>query len=186
MTDTKREPEPIPWRSLQALIVHACNSDPALVEPCIQIGVDPARPRRTYSLKTWRQVIALVRRHRFGHLSEFEGTRAVGFIYLQGFTRTLVGRVFAAIAKSVGPEKTLARIPRYLRSGRQDLKMEVEALAPFDWRALVEDAEPQPAFVMGSFEGVLAVSGAKDWNVTLVSESPGRYELNLRWSPPSA
>lgn len=176
----------VPVRSFEALLLRGCEGDATILEAARAIGVDLDNETAWYSLTVWRELIELVRHHRFADLPVEAGREEVGLLYIRGFVRTLVGRVFAGMARMSGPERVLSRVPRYMHTGRSDLQIRVDSLGLRDWRVIVEDRHPSPHFMIGVFRGILELCGVKQLQMEILEEGPTRYVLAVRWSPPSA
>lgn len=174
---------PVPRRSLDALFRHMLKPEPALAEKLRQAGYDPDHPQATYSTETYKACLELAREHLFPGLMPDEGWRRLGRLWVEGFAQTAVGAVLAAAARVIGPERVLARLPSYMRAGREDMTMDVDALGPRVWRLVVTDPlEPRPQLTAGVVDFIMGLTGVRSTTVTVESEAPGRYELCVRWT----
>lgn len=175
-------PGPVPRRDFDGLFGHVLRPQGAFATRLREVGYDAESPRDHYPLEIWRAALEVARHHAYPQLSAAEAYRQLGRHFVQGFAQTVVGRVFAAAAPLIGVEHCLARLPAYLRAGRSDMRLELRALGPRTWLALVEDPQPLPDFVAGVIEEVLGLTHVRP-RVELETESEGRYTLLVRWEP---
>jgi len=173
---------PVPRRDFDALFGHVLRPQGAFAARLCDVGYDPGSPRDHYPLEIWRAALEVARHHAYPQLSTPEAYRQLGRHFVQGFAQTVVGRVFAAAAALIGVEHCLARLPAYLRAGRSDMRLELRALGPCNWLALVEDPRPLPDFVAGVIEEVLTLTDVQP-GVEVETQSEGRYTLTIRWEP---
>ena len=175
-------PDPVPRRDFDGLFGHVLRPQGAFAAQLRDVGYDPGAPRDHYPLEIWRAALEVARHHAYPQLSTPEAYRQLGRHFVQGFAQTVVGRVFAAAAALIGVEHCLARLPAYLRAGRSDMRLELRALGPCNWLALVEDPRPLPDFVAGVIEEVLTLTDVQP-SVEVETQSEGRYTLTIRWEP---
>jgi uncharacterized protein (TIGR02265 family) len=171
---------PVPRRDFDGLFGHVLRPEGAFASGLRAVGYDPDAPLEHYPLEVWRKALEVARLHVHPQLSRAEAYRRLGRQFVQGFAQTVVGRVFAAAASLIGAEHCLARLPTYLRAGRSDMHLELRALGPRSWRALVQDPAPLPAFVAGVIEEVLRLTGVQP-RVEVESQAEAQYSLAIRW-----
>jgi uncharacterized protein (TIGR02265 family) len=171
---------PVPRRDFDGLFGHVLRPQGAFASALRAAGYDLEAPLEHYPLTVWREALEVARLHVHPQLPRAEAYRELGRQFVQGFSETVVGRVFAAAAPLIGAEHCLARLPTYLRAGRTDMHLELRALGPRTWRALVQDPEPLPAFVAGVIEEVLRVTGVHPC-VQVESLDDERYTLAIQW-----
>jgi uncharacterized protein (TIGR02265 family) len=174
--------EPVPRRDFDGLFGHVLRPKGAFAAGLCDVGYDPELPRDHYPLEVWRAALEVARRHAYPQLSSAHAYRVLGRQFVQGFAQTVVGRVFAAAAPLIGVEHCLARLPAYLRAGRSDMRLELRALAPQTWHALVEDPLPLPDFVAGVIEEVLTLTHVRP-RVEVETQEAARYTLLVHWEP---
>lgn len=174
--------DPVPRRDFDGLFGHVLRPQGAFAAGLCQVGYDPELPRDYYPLEVWRAALEVAWHHAHPQLSSTQAYRLLGHQFVQGFAQTVVGRVFAATAPLIGVEHCLARLPAYLRAGRTDMRLELRALAPHTWHALVEDPRPLPDFVAGVIEEVLRLTDVRP-SVEVETQDGSRYTLLVRWEP---
>lgn len=170
----------VPKRNFDGLFVHALKPTGDFARSLLAIGYDPESDQDHYPLPVWRAALRVAREHAFPNLSAEKANRVLGHRYVEGFAQTLVGRIFASAAPLLGTERCLSRIPTYLRAGREDVRMLLDAVHEREWRVMVEDVDPLPDFVAGVLEGVLLLTRAEP-QVDVIDRTELRYTLRVRW-----
>ena len=170
----------VPKRNFDGLFVHALKPTGNFARSLLAIGYDPDAEFEHYPLEVWRAALRVARENAFPSLPAEKANRVLGHRYVEGFAQTLVGRIFAAAAPLLGTERCLARIPTYLRAGREDMRMLLDAVHEREWRVLVEDVDPLPDFVAGVLEAVLLRTRAEP-QVEVIDFIQSRYTLRVRW-----
>lgn len=170
----------IPRRNFDGLFLHALKPTGAFARALREAGYDPETQCEHYPLPVWRAALNVAREHVYPDVPVEEALRRLGHQYVEGFARTPVGFIFASAAQELGTERLLARIPSYLRAGREDMRMRLDAVHAREWRAFVEDVDPLPDFVAGAVEAVLLFSHAQA-RVDVVDHTATGYTLRIRW-----
>lgn len=175
--------KPVPKRSLDAVFRHVLTPDDALKAKLRAEGYDLDDPQPLYSVQTHKACLNLGRLHLFADESEAEGFRKLGQLWATGFAQTVVGVVLAAAARVIGTERVLARLPSYMRAGRTDFRIDVEAHGPRNWRLKAEDPyRPLPHFTAGVLTAIVLMTGARTVDVTVIRHEATSFELQIRWT----
>ncbi len=106
--------------------------------------------------------------------------RLLGRAWFDGFTQTKVGTVLLVIARLVGPDRIITRIPVYVKAGREDISATVRALGAAHWSIDVQDASPMPMMTLGIMEGVMRSTGVEP-ELSIENLQRASYELHIRW-----
>ncbi|RKH16071.1 DUF2378 family protein [Corallococcus praedator] len=175
----------VPRRNFEGLFQHALRPSGPFAQALRDVGYDPEaeEAEEYFSLEVWRASLAVARRHACPGLGSEEANRVLGNHYVEGFAQTLVGRIFAAAAPLLGAERCLSRLPTYLRAGREDMRLLLEARRAREWRAMVVDADPLPDFVAGVVEQVLRRTRVLP-RVDVLERASQGYSLRIRWDEP--
>ena len=173
-------PVMVPRRNFEGLFHHALRPSGGFAEALRDVGYDLESAPEYLSLEVWRAALAVARRHACPGLPGEEANRVLGRHYVEGFSQTLVGRIFATAAPLLGAERCLARLPTYLRAGREDMKLMLAAVRAREWRATVVDADPLPDFVAGVVEQVLRRTKVLP-RVDVLECASQAYSLRIRW-----
>ncbi|MCP3144679.1 DUF2378 family protein [Pyxidicoccus xibeiensis] len=183
LRESPPSPVQVPRRNFEGLFVHALKPTGAFAQSLQDIGYDGEVSQQSYPLSVWRAALGVARRFVFAGYPPEAANRALGHRYVEGFSQTLVGRVLATAAPLLGAERSLTRLPTYLRAGREDMKMLLEPVQSREWRVRVVDPDPLPDFVAGVVEGVLWRTRVKPEVVVLERQASG-YTLHVRWDEP--
>ncbi|CAM3451372.1 DUF2378 family protein [Corallococcus sp. ZKHCc1 1396] len=171
----------VPRRNFEGLFQHALRPSGSFAQALRDVGYDLESAEEYFPLEVWRAALAVARRHACPGLAGEEANRVLGTHYVEGFAQTLVGRIFATAAPLLGVERCLARLPTYLRAGREDMKLVLQAVRAREWRATVVDADPLPDFVAGVVEQVLRRTRVLP-RVDVLERAPQGYSLRIRWN----
>lgn len=175
-------PQPVPRRNFEALFGHVLRPQGAFLEALRAAGYDPLLPQDGYALGVWRAALRVAREHAHPRLTEAQAYRELGRQIIQGLRHTLVGRVFALAAPMLGPARCVAKLPTYLRSSREDMRVQVRALDLRLWEVEIHDPDPLPEFAAGSVEGVLSLTGVLP-RVEVEVQGAQDYRLRVSWIP---
>ncbi|MCP3097556.1 DUF2378 family protein [Myxococcus sp. K15C18031901] len=170
----------VPRRNFEGLFDHALKPSGAFAQSLRDIGYDPDATQAHYPLKVWRAALGVARRFACAGQPPEQANRALGQHYVEGFARTLAGRIFATAAPLLGTERCLTRLPTYLKAGREDMEMSLEPLGARDWAVRVVDGDPLPDFDAGVVAAVLRRTRVCP-RVEVVERQPMGYRLRVRW-----
>jgi uncharacterized protein (TIGR02265 family) len=171
---------PVPRRNFEGLFGHVLRPQGAFAEALRDAGYDPKAPRDAYALPVWRAALRIARAHAHPQRTEAQAYRELGRQTIQGLAHTLVGRVFALAAPMLGPARCVAKLPTYLRSSREDMRVQVRALDVRLWEVEIHDVDPLPEFVAGSVEGVLQLTRVLP-RVEVEVQGAQDYRLRVSW-----
>lgn len=172
-------------RVFDGLFVHAHAPEGAFKEALREIGYDLDHPCDKYDTAVWRRAILVARRFVYADHPDTVAFRRLGQDFVRGFSKTLIGSVFAAATPILGPSRVIHRLPRYVNTARDDLALTVEALGERAYRAAFQDAHPAPDFIAGIFEAIIELTGAVP-DVAVTRSDASGFELTVRWRPRGA
>ena len=155
---------------------------PALVLRVRELGVDldgkldPAYPRAT-----WNAVLAAVRTHAFGDLSEDEAYFQIGRSVVIGYSETLVGRALVGVARLMGPRRMLARMTRNLRSASNYNETRYVDAPDGSVEIWINEAQLHPRYVAGLLYAAVEIAGGKGIEVALSDRDAQGCTYKVRW-----
>lgn len=170
----------VPRRNFDGLFVHGLSASGAFAQALRGIGYDAQDAREHYPLEVWRAALRVAREHACPGMAGTQADRFLGERYVEGFLKTPVGSVFAAETLENGPERAMSRLPAYVRAGRDDMVVSLDAVHEREWRLRMEDPEPMPDFFIGVLETVLRRAHVEP-RVELVDRTSAAYTLRIRW-----
>jgi len=148
-------------------------------------GYDPYRPRESYPIEVWRACLEVARTTLYPELPEDEGLRWIGRHFAEGFSETLVGRVFAAATPLLGPDRVITQLPRFLSSARDGVRLDVSCAGPHHWTLRMIDRGGTGHFVAGVVERVLEHAHCTP-TVRVTASDPEGFTLDVVWEHPSS
>lgn len=167
-------------RVFDGLFGQALHPSGAFLEALRSAGFDRDRSTTHYPVATWRACLEVARRFVHPEVPIEDGLRALGRAFVEGFAATIVGRVFALSAPVLGAERCLIRLPVYLTSAREDVRLELAAVAARHWQATYHDDTPMPDFIAGVLEGILALTRVTA-HVEVTHRGALHSTLTIRW-----
>lgn len=165
---------------MEGLFRHALNARGEFLERLVAAGYDPTGQVERYSLEVYRRCLEIARTTVFPDKPVDDGYRLLGRAWFDGFTQTKVGKVLLVIARLVGPDRIITRIPVYVKAGREDVEASVRAIGPGHWCITVTDVSPTPMMTAGIMEGVMRSTGVEPV-LTVEPVDSTRYDLHIRW-----
>lgn len=171
--------------TVEGLFAHGIPEQvtPRLKDRLRTIGVDldrrldPAYPR-----SVWNQVLHITREEAFSTLTEEQGFFQLGRRTVEGYTETLLGRAAAALAKVIGPRRTLSRMSHNLRSAGNYNQTRFSELPDGGVALWVNEAILSPQFLAGIIEASARIAGAKDVRVEVAQTDDSGCTYHVHWS----
>lgn len=189
MTPPPRPPEALPDEAHQThgsvfegLFARALRPEDAFADALRAAGYDPARPLRSYPTRVWQDCVAVARAHAFGQLGPEAADRALGRAFVEGFLRTLMGRMLWVALPVLGPHSALAKLERGWSAAQPHTTVRVERRAEGHWHVTLRERGILPNFCAGILEGLLQRAGTEP-HITVVSHVADACELEVRWGP---
>lgn len=168
------------WAAFEGLYLRVHPPTGAHAQALRELGLDLLLPKERYPSKLWQEALQVTRRHVYPQLSDEAGLRKLGTDFVDGFFGTLLGKFIASGLPLAGPERIVARFPRYWAMNREGVAVDTREEAPRTWRVTVRDPYPTPDFVAGAMEAGLAKAG-KTVHVEIARREPGLFELRITW-----
>ena len=192
MSRPPRPPEALPDEAhtthgsvFEGLFGRALRPAGAFADALREAGYDPARPLRAYPTRVWQDCLAVARTHAFGALGPAEADRALGRAFIEGFLRTLMGRMLWVALPVLGPHSALAKLERGWSAAQPHTAVRVERLGEGHWRVTLRERGIMPDFCAGIVDGLLRRAGTEP-RITVASHAADACELDVRWGPPAA
>ncbi|MDP1829533.1 MAG: DUF2378 family protein [Archangium sp.] len=146
------------------------------------LGVDVTRLLPGYPAETWWRAVEKAAEGLAG--TPEQRLRHLGRGLTDGFSRTLLGRATAPLARLTGTRRTLVRSPITFRSGNNYLQTVVEVEEPLRVRLRVNEVSPITDLLAGSIEGVVVFSGGFRPQVEVVrGETDTIYDVRWETDP---
>ncbi len=145
----------------------------------IRFGKDLAA---AYPAQRWFESLQLAASLAFPTLDHDARFQAVGRMVIDGFAQTVLGGAVHALAKLVGPARTIKRMTHNFRHSDNFSTAEVTELGPTTVRVALNEDFGLPSYSVGLFLRIVEPSGGKEPTVTREPDSvPPGLTLLVTW-----
>jgi uncharacterized protein (TIGR02265 family) len=146
----------------------------------IRFGKDLAA---AYPAQRWVEALHLAGTLAFPTLDHEARFHAVGRMVIDGFTQTVLGGAVLALARLVGPARTVKRMTHNFRHSDNFSTAEVTELGPTTLRVALNEDFGLPSYSTGLFLRIVELSGGKEPTVTREPDSvPPALTLLITWA----
>lgn len=166
--------------AFEGLFVRALKPQGAFADELRAAGYDPANPQLRYPSRVWSACLEIARRHTFPDLPQEEGLRRLGYVFMDGYFQTLLGRMAGVALPLIGPDVALQRAPRNWAMVNPQARLEVKKEGERHYTATLHERGALPDFCAG----LLETSGRRtkaDVTVRVVERHPDYCVFDLRW-----
>lgn len=121
--------EPVVFaQSFESLFLHGLKGrlDATALRQLRELGVDLQDLQSAYPAATWAAALKVAAEAAFPQSTPHQARFEMGRSLLQGFDATLVGRAAVALARVIGPRRTLARMTRNTRTSNNYIESLME------------------------------------------------------------
>lgn len=183
-TDTQESEAPtarilptIHRRMLEAILPDEVS--PSLREALRDVGFDPeSTGLEPVSLDVFHAMVDVLGHALLPLGSQRERQRLTGRRMVKGFSEQPAGRVYYGGLRSVGPERTMSRLPSSLRFGASGMAIQVDPLGIRSWRVRLIGSSPgMSEFFCGTVLEMLAQTGVPE--ARAVAEPPTGSIINI-------
>lgn len=165
--------------AFEAMFVHVLQPTGTFARELAAAGFEPGRMEARYPSSVWYRCLDIGRRHTFPDLPIPEGFRMLGRSFMEGYYRTLIGKVVSAALPLYGLQRTLDRLPRVWKGSQPTTEVTVEKDGARAWRVTLNSPGVIPEFSAGVLEAAAAPVGEK-LSVDVVARSPLHCVLSVR------
>lgn len=170
--------------SVEGLFVRALGGDvPAdLSEQLRGLGIDLSKKLLpAYPVTLWNHVLEATAQTIYPGEPFDQAGRKLGERMMEGYRATLVGQALLALAKIIGPRRALLRSRQNWRSGNNYSEVQVEELAPTDFRLGFNESGISRWVTQGLLQAGLTFAGAKECTVAVVSFTQTDAVYRITW-----
>jgi uncharacterized protein (TIGR02265 family) len=155
---------------------------PRLEERLKGYGLDLTTKRMpAYTYVQWKAFVATAREELYGGLTEVEGYRRLGQLFVGAYFETIMGRAVSGIVRLLGPRRALERATQNFRSGNNFTETRLTQLEPAHFEFWINAVE-HPAFIQGVLLQGLTVAGAKDAKVEVQEFDGTACTFRVSWA----
>ncbi len=135
-----------------------------------------------YEFEKWMAFLRIAAEELFpDHTTEVAMFR-LGERTVDGFQDTFMGRAVLAMARVIGPVRTLQRCDRNFRSGNNYTTSRLKALSANCYELWVNEVGPYPTFTGGIVCAALRVAGAKEPRAEVLAHDGHACTFRITWS----
>ncbi|NOK33840.1 DUF2378 family protein [Corallococcus exercitus] len=146
------------------------------------VGLDLDRKLEpAYPKAQWYQMLALGSETLFPDLPVSRAHWHLGERFISAYFATNMGRALQGVLKLVGPARTLERTTRNMASGSNYVHVDVERLAPTDYRLKVNDAGTHPEFFGALCHFGTLTTGVKNLTTVVETREGISATYRMRW-----
>lgn len=155
---------------------------PALRSRLLSAGLDveakssEAVPRQSFA--AW---LKLTVESLFSGVSESEAYRELGRDLVRGYSMTLFGSAVIAVARVIGPRRTLERMARNSSSIAASYRARIDADDESRVKFWVSEAELPPTFMAGVLSEAATLAGGRDVLAEPLRVECGGWLYSVRW-----
>ncbi len=156
---------------------------PTLKEQLRQVGLDLDRPLLpAYPVETWSRCVALTARVLHPGEPEPEALGRVGERMVDGYLETTMGRAMFGVLRLLGPQRTLGRMQKNLRSANNYTEVRLTEVSPREADLWMNEPGPLRYFMKGVLLAGLRGAGTPDVRVELRHFDDASVTYRVSWS----
>lgn len=172
--------------TLEGLVRTLGELTPTRLSALATLGVEADKPLLpAYPVETFVAVVDYIARERWPELTPEAGAYEVGRAFLEGVTRTLVGRALRPVMRTVGPRRVLERMSHELRGATNFTETRLVRRGPGAYELWCNDVT-RSDFYQGILQAGLELAGAREPQVELVAWTPPEATYALSWKQKDA
>ncbi len=134
-----------------------------------------------YPFDVWMRCIAIAAESVYPALPQTEARRQIGRDLVHGYRETYLGRAMLALAKVLGPKRTLQRSAHNFRTGNNYTETRLTERAPNVHELWMNEVGPYPEFTQGIIEAGLLEAGARGLKVDVVWHDGHGATYRVSW-----
>ena len=147
-----------------------------------QVGLDlDGELLPAYAITTWLKCLDIALRDVWPDLPREEAWRRMGHTLIEGLTSTMLGRVMATAARTLGPRQSLSQFHRAFRNSDNYVEVRMTERGPGSWEMWLNDILGRPHYYIGILEASLKVMGVREPRVVVLREDSPACTFLLEW-----
>ena len=166
--------------TFEGMFVRALQPTGAFAEELRAAGYDVLNPRAEYPTRVWNACLEVARRHTFPALPRAEGQHRLGQLFMEGYFRTLQGKLAGATLPMLGPAMVVKKLRQAWSASQPDIQMESVELGPGEWRVTLGQEGIVAEFCAGFIESILQRTRVQP-EAKVLEVSPTGCILSVRW-----
>ena len=114
-----------------------------------------------YPAELWASAVKVVAKDLFPQAEAMESHRLLALKTVDQFAETMVGKAIFAVARVMGPDRSLARMTHNFRTGANFIETKLTVIEPGVHELWLNDVSGVPGFYQGLIEGAALHTGRK-------------------------
>ncbi|MGA9524889.1 MAG: DUF2378 family protein [Myxococcaceae bacterium] len=146
-------------------------------------GLDLGRPLQpTYTRRQFRKWVLIAAEEIYPKLSPDQALERIGEHSVEGYVKTLLGKMILATVRVLGPKRTLSRLTQNLSSSGNYFETRATDTGKSSCDLWYNDVGGLTPYYVGMLRMVLRLSGAKNERVEPVPGPGGDCTFRISWS----
>ncbi len=155
---------------------------PSMKEQLRGLGLDVDKKLDPgYPADRWAQFVKYLAAALYPGTEEGEALRQIGRRTVDAYTQGLVGSALFTMLRLVGPDRTVGRMTKNLRTGSNYMETRSKQLAPHRYEIWINDVSGAPGFYVGLLESGMEHSGARDCRGKVTVLNGGECTFEIEW-----
>lgn len=147
-----------------------------------ELGLDPnGKLNPAYPAQVWASAVKICAADAFPGLSPLEGQRQVAVRTVDVFTGGMLGTAMFSLLRLLGPDRTIGRMTRNLRSGSNYVETRSTQIEPHHYEIWINDVSGVPGFYKGMLERGLDLVGAQGIRIELAEQVEPACTYRVSW-----
>lgn len=134
-----------------------------------------------YPAQVWASAVKILAEDAFPGLSPMESQRRVALRTVDAFTEGVLGAAMFKLLRLLGPDRTIGRMTRNLRSGSNYVETRATQLEPHRYEIWINDVTDVPGFYLGLLERGLHHVGAQGLQIALANQAGPACTYRVSW-----
>ncbi|MBS2028062.1 MAG: DUF2378 family protein [Deltaproteobacteria bacterium] len=134
-----------------------------------------------YPAHVWASAVKIFAADAYPGLAPFEGQRRVAERTVDAFAEGVIGTAMFTLLRLVGPDRTIGRMTRNLRTGSNYVETKATQLEPHKYEIWINDVTDLPGFYLGLLERGLHLVGAKELKIELANQTGPSCTYRVGW-----
>jgi uncharacterized protein (TIGR02265 family) len=166
--------------AFEGLFQHALKPDDVLQAELRAAGFDLRAQQPEYPAEVWKKCLEVTARRVHPGLPREEALRKLGRVFIDGFFKTILGKVASTVVAMVGPDVVLRRARGFFMSSAPGLVMTVDERGRHDFVVRFVSPVTNPEFDSEVLLAIVERAGAKGLRSELTPRPDG-FDLSVRW-----
>jgi uncharacterized protein (TIGR02265 family) len=163
----------------EALFVRLLQPQGTFKDDLRAAGYDPDHLEMRYPNAVLLATLDVAARHVYPELSREAAHRKLGRRFTDRYFTTLLGRITRTLVLSLGVDRFVMQLPKFVRLSATGVSITVQKLGPGDFKLVYTCESQSPDFIAGSLEGGVDNLSTFNLHAQVVRRQPAEFELRV-------